>query len=60
MQAINTFFKSLAVKLSLPTFFQENGLIFNNLFLTVVAVLSLVCLLLVIFLIPTKKKAKNA
>lgn len=57
MQALNTFFKNLAVKLSLPDFFQDTGILFNNLFLAVVAAVSLVCLILVVCLIPTKRRA---
>lgn len=56
MQAINEFFKNLAGKMHLPTFFTSNTLLFNNLFLVLVAAVSLIALLLVIFLIPGKKK----
>ena len=57
MEALNTFFKELAGKMNLPDFFQNTSLLFNNLFLVLVAVLSLVGLLLSVFLIRTKKKA---
>ena len=56
MNAFNDLFKALAGKMHLPDFFKANTLVFNNLFLTIVALLSLVALLLVIFLIPMKKK----
>jgi len=59
MQALNTFFKDLADKMSFPSFFKESTLLFNNLFLTLVALVSLTALLLVIFLIPFRRK-KNA
>ena len=44
--------------MSLPTFFRGNTLILNNLFLTIMTVLTLAALLLVIFLMPSKKKQK--
>ena len=56
MQALNTFFKELAAKLSLPDFFKGTSLIFNNLFLSLVAAVSFIGLLLIIFLVPGKKK----
>ena len=56
MQALNEFFKGLADKINLPSFFSENTLLFNNLFLVLVAVVSLVALLLVVFLVPGKKR----
>jgi len=56
MNSLNLFFKDLAEKLSLPTFFRSNTLILNNLFLTLVAAFCLIALLLVIFLVPGKKK----
>ena len=58
MEAFNGFFKNLATKMKLPTFFKGNTLILNNLFLTVMTVLTLTALLLVIFLMPSKKKQK--
>ena len=58
MEAFNGFFKDLAEKMSLPTFFRGNTLILNNLFLTIMTVLTLAALLLVIFLMPSKKKRK--
>ena len=60
MQALNNFFKELAIKLSLPDFFQNTGLLFNNLFLAVVAAVSLIALILVVCLFRTKKKGSDA
>jgi len=59
MDAINTFFKTAAENINLPDFFKSSTLSVNNFFLTIVAFLSLVALLLVIFLVPVKKKAKQ-
>ena len=56
MAELNTFFKELAEKMSLSDFFGQTTLLFNNLFLTIVAAVSLIMLLLVIFLVPGKKK----
>ena len=57
MAALNEFFKTLAEKIAfLPDFFQGNTLLFNNLFLVLVAAISLIGLLLVAFLVPTKRK----
>ena len=56
MQALNDFFKNLAEKLTfLPDFFSETSLLFYNLFLVLVAAVSLIGLLLVVFLMRTKK-----
>lgn len=56
MQALNEFFKNLADKMNLPDFFKGSSLLFNNFFLVLVAAVSLIALLLVIFLVPWKKK----
>jgi len=55
MEAINTFFKGLADKINLPDFFKSNTLLFNNFFLTAVAALSLI-LLVITIAIPGKNK----
>ena len=56
MEKFNGFFKMLAEKMHLPTFFKGNTLILNNFFLTIMTVFTLAALLLVIFLMPGKKK----
>ena len=56
MTALNNFFKNLAAKMSLPDFFKTNTLIFNNLFLSIVALVCLIALILVIIFVPGKKK----
>ncbi len=56
MGAFNEFFKNLAGKMHLPDFFKGNTLLFNNLFLVLFTVVCLIALLLVIFLVPSKKK----
>ena len=58
MNAFNEFFKNLAEKMSLPDFFKGTTLLFNNLFLVLFTALCLIALLLVIFLVPGKKKKK--
>ncbi len=58
MNAFNEFFKNLAEKMNLPDFFKGNTLLFNNLFLVLFTALCLIALLLVIFLVPGKKKKK--
>ena len=60
MNAFNEFFKNLAEKMNLPDFFKGNTLLFNNLFLVLFTALCLIALLLVIFLVPGKKKKKAA
>ena len=60
MQALNNLFKELATKLSLPDFFRSTGVLFNNLFLALVAAVSLIALILVVCLIRTKKKGSDA
>ena len=49
-------FSNLAEKMGLPLFFQQSTLVFNNLFLTMLTAVLFVALLLVIFLVPGKKK----
>lgn len=56
MGAFNDFFKNLAGKMHLPDFFKSNTLLFNNLFLVLFTAVCLIALLLVIFLVPSKKK----
>ena len=56
MTALNNFFKNLAAKMSLPDFFKTNTLIFNNLFLALIALVCLIALILVIIFVPGKKK----
>ncbi len=56
MAALNNFFKNLAAKIGLPDFFKSNTLIFNNLFLSIVALVCLIALILVIIFVPGKKK----
>ena len=57
METINTFFKGLADKIGgdIGAFFKANTLLFNNLFLAVVAVFSLV-MIVILSLIGRKKK----
>ena len=55
MQALNEFFQTIAA--AIGSYLQGTSIIFNNLFLILVAFVSLVGLLLSIFLIRTKKKA---
>ena len=57
MAELNTFFKNIADKLSLPDFFGQTTLLFNNLFLAVVAAVSFILLLLVIILMPGRRTA---
>ena len=59
MSALNDFFKGLAEKIGLPDFFGGSTLFVNNTFLVLVGVVLLTALLLVIFLMPGKKKAKT-
>ena len=56
MQMFNDFFKGLAGNMGLPSFFEGNTLLFNNLFLALLAAVSLIGLLLVAFLVPGKKR----
>ena len=52
-------FSNLAEKMGLPVFFKQYTLVFNNLFLTMLTAVLLIALLLVIFLVPGKKKNKD-
>ena len=56
MQAFKEFFRDLAGNIGLPSFFEESTLLFNNLFLVLLAAVSLIGLLLVAFLIPSKRR----
>ena len=56
MNALNDAFKNLAEKMHLPAFFKGTTLLFNNLFLALLTLVFLIALLLVIFLVPSKKK----
>ena len=60
MDGLNMFFQNLAGQIGLPDFFKGNTFFFNNLFLAVVAAVSLLIVLLVAILVPGKnRKAKS-
>ena len=58
MTALNEFFAGLAEKMGLPEFFASSTLFVNNLFLTLVGLVVLIALVLVIVLVPGKKRKK--
>ncbi len=60
MDAFNEFFKNLATKLHLPSFFKSTTLILNNFFLILLLAVLVIALVLVIVLVPSKKKGKKA
>ncbi|MBP5405317.1 MAG: hypothetical protein J6Y74_05180 [Clostridia bacterium] len=58
MTALNEFFAGLAEKMGLPEFFSGSTLFVNNLFLALVGLVVVIALVLVIVLVPGKKRKK--